>query len=60
METTKETVIRLRVTKELKERFQAICKAKAINSSELLRQMITQWCYEQQDTNNPHNRGTDL
>lgn len=44
----KETVIRLRVSKDLKAKFQAICKTKSINSSELLRQMITQWCYEQQ------------
>lgn len=48
---TKETVIRLRVTKELKAQYYALCKSKAINSSELLRQYIQQWVYDNSSTN---------
>ena len=35
----KDTVIRVRVPQRLKDDFQALCKSKAINSSELLRNL---------------------
>lgn len=60
MQDNKEAIIRLRVTNELKARFQAICKSKAINSSELLRQLISQWCYEQESNVINHKRTLDV
>ncbi|WP_293690435.1 hypothetical protein [uncultured Phascolarctobacterium sp.] len=56
----KDTVIRVRVPQRLKDDFQALCKSKAINSSELLRQLITQWIHEQQDTTIQHKRSSDI
>lgn len=56
----KDTVIRVRVSQHLKDDFQALCKSKAINSSELLRQLITQWIHEQQDTTIQHKRSSDI
>ena len=56
----KDTVIRARLPQRLKDDFQALCKAKAINSSELLRQLITQWISEQQDTTIQHKRHSDI
>jgi antitoxin component of RelBE/YafQ-DinJ toxin-antitoxin module len=56
----KDTVIRVRVPQKLKDDFQALCKSKAINSSELLRQLITQWIHEQQDTTIMHKRSSDI
>lgn len=56
----KDTVIRVRVPQRLKDDFQALCKRKAINSSELLRQLITQWIHEQQDTTIQHKRSSDI
>lgn len=56
----KDTVIRVRVPQRLKEDFQALCKSKAINSSELLRQLITQWIHEQQDITIIHKRSSDI
>lgn len=44
----KNDVVRLRLSKEVKTEFQAICKKKAVNPSELLRQFI------------PQRRGTDI
>ena len=38
--------IKVRLSKELKERFQAVCKSKAVNASELLRQYIEQYAEE--------------
>ena len=56
----KDTVIRVRVPQRLKDDFQALCKSKAINSSELLRQLITQWIHEQQDLTIIHKRSSDI
>lgn len=56
----KDTVIRVRVPQRLKDDFQALCKSKAINSSELLRQLITQWIHEQQDITIIHKRSSDI
>lgn len=56
----KDTVIRVRVPQRLKDDFQALCKRKAINSSELLRQLITQWIHEQQDITIIHKRSSDI
>lgn len=56
----KDTVIRVRVSQKLKDDFQQLCKHKAINSSELLRQLITQWIQEQQDTTIMHKRSSDI
>lgn len=56
----KDTVIRVRVPQRLKDDFQTLCKSKAINSSELLRQLITQWIAEQTDTAIIHKRSSDI
>lgn len=56
----KTAIIKLRVSQELKDDFQQLCKQKAINSSELLRQLITQWIQEQQDTTIQHKRHGDI
>ena len=56
----KVTVIRVRVSQELKDDFTALCKSRAINSSELLRQLITQWITEQQDNTINHKRSSDI
>lgn len=56
----KDTVIRVRVPQCLKDDFQALCKRKAINSSELLRQLITQWIAEQTDATIIHKRHSDI
>ena len=54
----KRIVIQIRLNKELKDRFQSICKTKAINSSELIRQLIEKWCMDQDQGYN--RRQTDL
>lgn len=56
----KDVVIRLRVTTQFRDAFQQLCKQKAINSSELLRQLISQWMYEQQNTSINHQRTLDI
>ncbi len=56
----KRIVLQIRLEKELKDDFQQLCKQKAINSSELLRQLITQWIQEQQDTTIQHKRHSDI
>lgn len=56
----KRIVLQIRLEKELKDDFQRLCKQKAINSSELLRQLITQWIQEQQDTTIQHKRHGDI
>lgn len=56
----KDTVIRVRVSQRLKDDFQTLCKHRAINSSELLRQLITQWIHEQQDATIQHKRSSDI
>lgn len=56
----KDTVIRVRVPQRLKDDFQSLCKHKAINSSELLRQLITQWIHEQQDATIQHKRSSNI
>lgn len=45
-ETEKTTVFRFRLTSDLKERFERITDKKAINRSELLRQLIQKWLEE--------------
>lgn len=59
-EKQKDVFIQVRVPKELRTQFQTLCKSKAINSSELLRQLITQWIHEQQDTTIIHKRSSDI
>ena len=56
----KDVFLQIRIAYSLKKEFQAICKKKAINSSELLRQFITQWVYEQSQPINPQRRVTDI
>ena len=56
----KTTNIIIRVDTETKAQFMILCKRKAINSSELLRQLITQWIHEQQDTTIQHKRSSDI
>lgn len=56
----KDTVIRLRVTQAFKARFNNMCNQKAINPSELLRQLIAQWMQEQQDASIAHKRTLDI
>lgn len=46
-ENNKRVVLQIRLDKEVKEQFQQICKEKAINSSELLRQLIAEWLQTQ-------------
>lgn len=46
MDDKKTDIIRLRVSKEMKEQYNQLCKEKAINSSELLRQFIVRWLEE--------------
>ena len=55
----KDSYIRIRIDKDTKDKFQQLCKTKAINSSELIRQLIVNWCMDQ-ETNRPHRRQTDL
>lgn len=59
-EKQKDVFIQVRVPKELRMQFQALCKSKAINSSELLRQLITQWITEQIDNTIMHKRSSDI
>lgn len=59
-EKQKDVFIQVRVPKELRTQFQQLCKHKAINSSELLRQLITQWIHEQQDATIMHKRSIDI
>jgi metal-responsive CopG/Arc/MetJ family transcriptional regulator len=40
--------IAVRVPQALKDRFQALCAERAINSSELVRQLIVSWISEQE------------
>lgn len=56
----KDVFLQIRVARELRERFKSICKAKAINPSELVRQMVTQWCYEQESNSIQHKRTLDI
>lgn len=60
MDNNKRIVLQIRLDKELKDTFTKLCDDKAINSSKLIRQLITQWITEQTTPNNPHNRGTDI
>ncbi len=60
MEENKRITIQIRLDKELKDRFQAICKQKAVNGSELIRQLIEQWTNEQENTTLQHNRINDI
>lgn len=51
----KDVFLQIRLSRELRTTFQTMCKSKAINSSELIRQFIQQWLQEQQQpihTNN--------
>ena len=41
-----DTFVKVRVSTELKTQFQSICKSKAVNASELLRQYIEQYVEE--------------
>ena len=59
-EKQKDVFIQVRVPKELRMQFQTLCKSKAINSSELLRQMIMQWMQEQQDATIIHKCNSDI
>ncbi len=59
-EKQKDVFIQVRVPKELRTQFQTLCKSKAINSSELLRQLITQWIAEQTDNTIIHKCSSDI
>lgn len=43
MEDNKEIRINVRIDSNTKNEFQEVCKKKAINSSELIRQLIKEW-----------------
>lgn len=43
----KQIRIAVRMSEELKKEFMALCKDKAINSSELIRQLVQQWIRQQ-------------
>lgn len=45
-ENNKRVVLQIRLDKQIKDNFQATCKQKAINSSELIRQFIEKWIQE--------------
>lgn len=45
-ENNKRVVLQIRIEKELKEQFQQVCKNKDINTSALLRTLITNWLQE--------------
>ena len=50
METeNKTTTIKIRVSQDFKDTFNAACKQKAINPSELLRQLIEKWLEHQKE-----------
>lgn len=49
MTLEKESRINLRLEKEKKDLFQQICKRKAINASELMRQWIDKFIEENKD-----------
>ena len=49
MADIKTEVIRLRVTKQLKEDFQTKCKKFSINSSDLIRNWIEKYTYDNED-----------
>ena len=49
MPDIKTEVIRLRVTKQLKEDFQTKCKKYSINSSDLIRNWIEKYTYDKKD-----------
>ena len=59
-EKQKDVFLQIRVPKDFRTQFQHLCKSKAINSSELLRQLITQWMDEQQDSTITHKRSSDI
>ncbi len=44
----KVEVLRLRVSKDLKNQFQAICEQKCLNGSAVIRQLLEQWIAQQQ------------
>ena len=56
----KDSYIRIRIDTQTKEKFQELCKKKAINSSALIRQLIEQWNKEQENTSIQHNRTNDI
>ncbi len=45
----KTTTIKIRVSQDFKDTFNATCKQKAINPSELLRQLIEKWLEHQKE-----------
>ncbi|WP_366915950.1 ribbon-helix-helix protein, CopG family [uncultured Megasphaera sp.] len=49
IEKTKEVRINVRLEKETRDKFQQICKSKAVNSSELIRQWIEKYIKEHSD-----------
>lgn len=44
---TKNTVWQIRLSKDLKEEFFAICNEKALNTSEVVRRLMARWIEEQ-------------
>lgn len=60
MEENKTSTILIRLNQETKDKFQKLCKKKAINQSELLRQLINTWIKEQENTEIKHNRVNDI
>lgn len=44
----KTSTLLIRLDKDTKDQFNTICKAKCINASELIRQLIKQWIEDQQ------------
>lgn len=56
----KQIRIAVRLDKDLKDRFQTMCKERAINSSELVRQLIIRWMEEQTNEDTPKRRATDI
>lgn len=49
-EKQKNVFIQIRVSQELRDSFQKLCKEQCINSSELIRQLISKWIENQTTT----------
>jgi metal-responsive CopG/Arc/MetJ family transcriptional regulator len=50
IEKPKEVRINVRLEKDTRDKFQKICKSKAVNSSELIRQWIEKYIQQNTDT----------
>ena len=54
----KESVIRFRIEKDIHDRFKTICTDKAINASELFRQLLEKWISKIENCNERYKKPT--